>query len=217
MSLTVDVISDVVCPWCYIGKVKLQTALELFRKAHPNDEPPTVRWHPFQLNPDLAAAGVDRSEYVSKKFGDRAATVYDRVKNVGLDVGIEFAFDKIQRQPNTRKAHSLIAACAGDSLLQERMVQTLFDAYFINACDLTSDAVLEELAMSAGLDAQLISHALHSAEAVLEIEQADTQAREMGVQGVPFFVFNGRLAVSGAQPPETLVQAMKEAITAAQE
>jgi predicted DsbA family dithiol-disulfide isomerase len=211
MSLTVDVISDVVCPWCYVGKVKLLAAIELFKKANPNDEPPVVRWHPFQLNPDLAATGVERAEYVSKKFGDRAASVYERVKNVGLDVGIEFAFDKIQRQPNTRKAHSLIAACAQDPALQERMVQTLFDAYFINACDLTSDKVLEELALTAGLDGASITHALNSAEAVIEIEQADTQAREMGVQGVPFFVFNGRLAVSGAQQPETLVQAMQEA------
>lgn len=211
MSLTVDVISDVVCPWCYIGKVKLQNAIELFKKANPNLEAPIVRWHPFQLNPDLAASGVERSEYVSKKFGDRAESVYERVKNVGLDVGIEFAFDKIQRQPNTRKAHSLINACAKDPALQERMVQTLFDAYFINASDLTSDAVLEELAKEAGLDDHSITHALKSAEAVLEIERADTQAREMGVQGVPFFVFNGRLAVSGAQPPETLVQAMHEA------
>jgi predicted DsbA family dithiol-disulfide isomerase len=210
MSLTVDVISDVVCPWCYIGKVKLQAALDQFKKENPGSQAPTVRWHPFQLNPDLQAEGVERALYVSQKFGDRAATVYDRVKGVGLEVGIEFAFDKIKRQPNTRKAHSLIAACEGTHL-QELMVQALFDAYFIQAQDLTNDRVLEQIATQVGLDHQLIQEALHSPEAVLRIEEADVQARQMGVQGVPFFVFNGKLAVSGAQSPETLVQAMEQA------
>ncbi len=211
MSLTVDVISDVVCPWCYIGKVRLQAALDQFKKENPDSEAPTVRWHPFQLNPDLQAEGVERAEYVSRKFGDRAATVYDRVKGVGLEVGIEFAFDQIKRQPNTRKAHSLIAACEGTHL-QELMVQALFDAYFIQAQDLTNDLVLEQIAMQVGLDQQRTQEALHSPEAVLRIEEADVQARQMGVQGVPFFVFNGKLAVSGAQSPETLVQAMEQAM-----
>ena len=210
MSLTVDVISDVVCPWCYIGKVKLQTAIEQFTKDNPTELAPTVRWHPFQLNPDLDANGVERAQYVSQKFGDRAASVYDRVKGVGLELGIEFAFDKIKRQPNTRKAHSLIAACEGTEL-QEKMVQALFDAYFIQALDLTSDAVLEAIAVEVGLDQQATQDALYSSQALQRVQAADTQAREMGVQGVPFFVFNGRLAVSGAQAPETLVEAMKEA------
>ena len=211
MSLTIDVISDVVCPWCYIGKVKLESALKEFKSANPGAQEPIVRWHPFQLNPTLDPAGMDRALYVSQKFGDRASNVYDRVKGVGLEVGIEFAFDKIQRQPNTRKAHSLIAACEG-SALQEKMVQTLFDAYFIQSKDLTSDAVLEQIATDVGLDAHKIQEALYSAQAVQRIEVADTQAREMGVQGVPFFVFNGRLAVSGAQSPQTLVEAMQESI-----
>ena len=120
------------------------------------------------------------------------------------------AFDKIQRQPNTRKAHSLIAACE-EAPLQERMVQALFDAYFIQARDLTDDAVLEQIAAEIGLPEQLINDALHSPESISRIQRADIQAREMGVQGVPFFVFNGRLAVSGAQASDTLLQAMQEA------
>ena len=99
MSLTVDVISDVVCPWCYVGKVKLETAIKLFKEANPGVEEPQVRWHPFQLNPDLDLAGIDRADYVRKKFGDRATSVYDRVKGVGSEVGIEFAFDKIKGSP----------------------------------------------------------------------------------------------------------------------
>ena len=176
MSLTIDVISDVVCPWCYIGKVKLESALKEFKSANPGAQEPIVRWHPFQLNPTLDPVGMDRALYVSQKFGDRASNVYDRVKGVGLEVGIEFAFDKIQRQPNTRKAHSLIAACEG-SALQEKMVQTLFDAYFIQSKDLTSDAVLEQIATDVGLDAHKIQEALYSAQAVQRIEVADTQAR----------------------------------------
>lgn len=210
MSLTVDVISDVVCPWCYVGKVKLETAVKLFKEANPGVEEPQVRWHPFQLNPDLDLAGIDRADYVRKKFGDRATSVYDRVKGVGSEVGIEFAFDKIKRQPNTRKAHSLIAACEGSDL-QAKMVQTLFDAYFIQARDLTDDEVLAQLASDVGLDAKTTKDALYSPDAFRRIQQADTQAREMGVEGVPFFVFNGKLAVSGAQAPETLVRAMQEA------
>jgi len=211
MSLTVDVISDVVCPWCYIGKVKLNTAIELYKKANPDAGEPLVRWHPFQLNPDLDPAGIDRAEYVSKKFGERAGSVYDRVKGVGLEIGIEFAFDKIKRQPNTLKAHSLIAACEGTDL-QEKMVQKLFDAYFIQTLDLTDDAVLERLAIEVGLDAKLARDALFSPQASNRIQQADAQARNMGVEGVPFFVFNSKLAVSGAQSPETLVDAMQEAL-----
>jgi predicted DsbA family dithiol-disulfide isomerase len=207
MSLTIDVISDVVCPWCYVGKKKLQTAIDLYKSQHPDAEIPLVRWHAFQLNPGLDESGMDRAEYVLNKFGSRASTVYDRVKNAGLEEGIEFAFDKIQRQPNTRKAHSLIAACERPEL-QEKMVQLLFDAYFILGMDLTDDKVLSSIAQDAGLDQALIEKALHSAQAIQAIEQADQYARSIGVQGVPFFVFNQKVAVSGAQGPETLVGAM---------
>ena len=210
MAFTIDVISDVVCPWCYIGKKKLQSAIEMFRENHPDEAPPLVRWHAFQLNPDLDPKGIDRAHYVQQKFGDRASTIYDRVKNAGIEVGIDFAFDKIQRQPNTRKAHCLIAACE-ETHLQEKMVQTLFDAYFINSLDLTDDAVLKDLALNAGLSEEATELALHSEQAILAIEEADQNARAMGVQGVPFFVFNGKIAVSGAQSPETLVGAMDEA------
>jgi predicted DsbA family dithiol-disulfide isomerase len=215
MSLTIDVISDVVCPWCYIGKKKLEAALQMFSQNHPNEPAPQVRWHPFQLNPDLDPKGMDRAQYVRDKFGDRGTSVYERVKEVGQEVGIDFAFDQIKRQPNTRKAHSLIGACH-DLPMQHRMVQILFDAYFIEAQDLTSDQVLSSLARLAGLDQASIDQALFSSEAIARIDQADQHARSLGVQGVPFFVFNSQLAVSGAQAPETLLGAMSQAISQSQ-
>lgn len=207
MAITVDVISDVVCPWCYIGHKKLHTALEQFEREHPELGQPVVRWHPFQLNPNLPSQGIDRAQYLSEKFGDRAPQVYDRVSAVGREVGIEFAFNAIQRQPNTRKAHSLIAACAAPEL-QDAMVQALFVAYFIDAEDLTQDDVLRRVALRVGLEEQAIESALNGANALERIESADQRARDMGVQGVPFFVFNERVALSGAQSPETIVKAM---------
>ena len=108
-TLTIDVVSDVVCPWCYVGKRRLEGALEMLAKEHP-DVVPEVRWHAFQLNPDLQPEGIERSEYVRNKFGDRADSIYERVSGVGHDVGIAFKFDQIKRQPNTIQAHSLIAA-----------------------------------------------------------------------------------------------------------
>ena len=99
-TLTIDVVSDVVCPWCYVGKRRLEGALEMLAKEHP-DVVPEVRWHAFQLNPEMQPEGIERSEYVKNKFGDRADSIYERVSGVGEDVGIAFKFDQIKRQPNT--------------------------------------------------------------------------------------------------------------------
>ncbi len=209
-ALTIDIISDVVCPWCYIGKRRIEGALALYAQRHPDRPQPEVRWHPFQLNPDMAPEGVSRQEYVQRKFGARADTVYDRVKAVGASLDIPFAFDKIARQPNTRAAHSLIALAAPGAQ-QEAVVQTLFDAYFIEGQDLTQTAVLVELAERAGLDRGQAQAALADAGFVAQISEADQQARAMSVQGVPFFVFNGRVGVSGAHESEDLLRAMERA------
>lgn len=209
-ALTIDIISDVVCPWCYIGKRRIEGALALYAKQHPDRPQPEVRWHPFQLNPDMAPEGMSRREYVQRKFGERAATVYDRVKAVGASLSIPFQFDAIARQPNTRAAHSLIAL-AEPGAQQEAMVQTLFDAYFLEGQDLTQASVLLALAARAGLDTAQAEAVLEDETAISQITQADAQARAMGVQGVPFFIFNGRVGVSGAHESQDLLRAMESA------
>lgn len=208
--LTIDIISDVVCPWCYIGKRRIEGALALYARQHPDRPQPLVRWHPFQLNPDMAPEGVSREAYVQRKFGARADTIYDRVKAVGASLDIPFAFDRIARQPNTLAAHSLIAL-AEPGPQQDAVVQTLFDAYFIEGQDLTQPAVLEALAERAGLDPTQAQTALADEALMSQISEADQQARGMGVQGVPFFIFNGRVGVSGAHESEELLRAMESA------
>jgi predicted DsbA family dithiol-disulfide isomerase len=207
VALQVDVISDVVCPWCYIGKRRLARALELYREQNPQAPSPVVNWHPFQLNPDLPEGGLDRAEYLRRKFGGRADEIYAHITAVGKTVGISFAFDKLVRQPNTLAAHSLIGHAA-EAGLQDALVEALFRAYFIEGEDLTSAETLSRIAGTAGLEPAGIAACLASAEAREGIRSADLRARELGVEGVPFFVINQRYAVSGAQEPEVLFAAM---------
>jgi len=211
MVLSIDIISDVVCPWCFIGKRRLESALRLYRERNPGSPEPKVTWHPFQLNPDLPAEGVDRDEYVKRKFGaDRAGQVYGRITAVGKQVGIPFDFTKLTRQPNTLAAHSLIAL-AIDSGQQDAMVEALFRAFFLEGKDLTSADTLADVAAGAGLDPGEVKAFLASENARAHIEAEDKQARKIGVEGVPFFIFNKRIAVSGAQDPGVLLDAMLEA------
>jgi predicted DsbA family dithiol-disulfide isomerase len=200
---TFEVVSDLVCPWCYIGKRRLEAALQRL----PAGTEVAVSWHPFQLNPDMPEAGVDRGEYLERKFGGRSAEIYARVRAEGAAVGIPFAFDKVTRQPNTLVAHSLIALAA-DAGLQDAVVEALFNAYFIDGRDLTSSQVLTEIACGAGLAKAEVDACLASAQAREHMKAEDDQARRIGVSGVPFFILNRRYAVSGAQDPEVLLDAM---------
>lgn len=207
--LTIDVISDVVCPWCFIGKRRLEAALKLYAEKHPDAPAPQVTWHPFQLNPDLPPEGISRQDYIAKKFGPGGAQKYERVAAVGESVGIPFAFDKIQRQPNTLAAHSLIGM-AEPGPAQDKVKETLLNAYFIEAADLTDDDVLLDLAERAGLDRDEAAAQLADPRAREAVNAADEQARRMGVEGVPFFVFNKRVGLSGAHEPETLLDAIEQ-------
>jgi predicted DsbA family dithiol-disulfide isomerase len=212
--LNIDIISDVVCPWCYIGKRRIETALELYARENPEAEKPTVTWRPFQLNPDMPAAGMSRQEYVTRKFGaSRAKDIYARVTGVGAGVGIAFAFDKIARQPNTLAAHSLIGL-AGSAGLQDQVKEALLHAYFIDGVDLTKTENLVAIATAAGLDKSAVEQCLADPRSRQKVEEEDQRARAIGVQGVPFFIFNGKVAVSGAQEPMALLDAMRQAETA---
>ncbi len=207
----IDVISDVVCPWCYIGQRRLAAALSRLPEDDAARRAP-VRWHPFQLNPDLPQAGISRKTYVEDKFGgpERAAQIYARVSAAGASVGIAFAFDRIEIQPNTRDAHRLIAwaQARGDA---SDLVERLFHAYFIDGRALGDHAVLAAIAGEAGLPSDEARRLLDSGEGMDAIALMDRRAREIGVQGVPFFIFNQHVAVSGAQEPETLLDAIAQA------
>ena len=209
--LFVDVVSDVVCPWCYIGKRKLETALARLR-ADEAGLAPTVRWHPFELNPDLPAEGVPRAEYLEKKFGGkaRAAEIYARVRAVGAEVGIAFDFDRITRQPNTRDAHRLIAWAQqrGDA---GALVERLFRAYFIEGRWIGERNELAALAADSGLPGDEAQAMLASDAYRAEVEAEYREAQEAGITGVPFFIFNGRTAVSGAHDPDVLLEAIAAA------
>ncbi|MCU0869151.1 MAG: DsbA family oxidoreductase [Burkholderiales bacterium] len=218
MPLTIDVISDVVCPWCWIGKRRLDAALAQWN-ATASDGPAVVRWHPFQLAPDLPRGGTDRRAYLEAKFGgpERTREIYARVEAAGREVGLPFAFDRIARQPNTRQAHRLLAWAATQSATdrvpaaQHALAEALFGGWFVDGADYSDDAALARQAAAAGLDGD-------AAAAFLATDQLDDvvadgldAAHRIGVSGVPFFIFDGRLAVSGAQPSDVLVDAMRQA------
>ena len=210
MAFQIDVISDVVCPWCFIGKRNLERALETWREKHP-DESPTVRWHPFQLNPQLPDGGVPRKQYLENKFGgpERAKEIYARVITAGKRAGIDFAFDAIQVQPNTVDAHRLMHYAA-ERGRQDEMAEAIFRRYFLEGADLSNKQTLGDIAQQAGMVRdEAIAYLASEADREL-IEEQDRRARAIGVEGVPFFIFNQRLALSGAQPPEVIVEAMEK-------
>jgi predicted DsbA family dithiol-disulfide isomerase len=218
--LNIDIISDVVCPWCYIGKRQIEAALALYAQQHPGADRPRLTWRPFQLNPQLPAVGVSREQYVVQKFGAaRAKDIYARVAAVGAEYGIPFAFDKITRQPNTVAVHSLIALAGAPGLqpdgLQDGVKEAFLRAYFLDGVDLTQTENLVAVAVAAGLDRAKVEQCLADPQSRAAVEQEDRRARAIGVEGVPFFIFNGKLAVSGAQGPDSLLAAMRQADTKA--
>jgi predicted DsbA family dithiol-disulfide isomerase len=210
-SLKIDVVSDIVCPWCFIGKRKLEVALAQLDKSEPalGIE---VRWHPFQLNPDLPADGISRASYVERKFGgaERAAQVYARVTDAGEAVGIPFRFDRIERQPNTLDGHRLIA-WAQRQRDATPLVERLFSAFFLEGRPMDDRDELARVAAESGWSredalAMLDSRAMHE-----EVQSESREALDVGIQGVPFFIFNGSIAVSGAQDPARLLEAVAAA------
>jgi predicted DsbA family dithiol-disulfide isomerase len=210
--MQIDIISDVVCPWCFIGKRHLESALLTFGDEHPDAAAPKVMWHPFQLNPHLPVAGIPRAEYTAAKFGgtERAHQIYSRVARAGANAGIEFRFGEISVQPNTVDAHQLVLLAAAFDV-QDGVVESLFAGFFLEGRDLSNRQTLVELAERGGLSREEGERCLANRELREQIVEQDAHARSLGVEGVPFFVFNQKLTVSGAQPPDVLVDAMKQA------
>jgi predicted DsbA family dithiol-disulfide isomerase len=202
--LTIDVISDVICPWCFIGKRRLEKAL-IGRST-------AVRWHPFQLNPDMPREGIDRKSYRIRKFGswERSQELDTQVAAAGQGEGIAFNFDRMARTPNTLDAHRVIWL-AGESGVQDAVVETLFHAYFTEGRDLSDRATLADVAAGAGLDQAEVDDLLAGDGGLDAVRAGEEEARRLGVAGVPFFVVNRRFTLSGAQPPELFRQAFEKA------
>jgi predicted DsbA family dithiol-disulfide isomerase len=196
--LAITVYSDVICPWCYVGKRRLEAALAA--PGVPREIEFT--WLPFELNPDMPAEGITREEYRARKFGpDRAAELDRNMAATGREVGIDFAFDRMQVTPNTRLAHRLIWE-AGRQGRQSEVVNRLFKAYFEDALDIGRPDVLAKLADEIGLDPTGVAQALSSQESLDTVIELEERGRGMGIEGVPFFIVLGKYGVSGAQPPE---------------
>jgi predicted DsbA family dithiol-disulfide isomerase len=200
--LLIEIASDVVCPWCYIGKRRLEKALELLK----GEVDARIEWLPFQLNPGMPSDGMARAEYRRQKFGsvEKGKMLDARVAQEGAGEGIAFAFDRMQRTPNTIAAHKLI------DLAQKQgkgnaVVDALFRAYFEEAKDIGDEAVLKEIAAAAGVTGW---PEVKNAD---EVKEKEERVRDLGISGVPTFIFNRESGLSGAYPPDQLAQAIREA------
>lgn len=201
-----DIFSDPVCPWCYIGKANLDRALEA-RADHPFE----IEWHPFQLNPDMLPEGVDRRSYLEAKFGgkDRAVQIYARVEEAARNSGLEIDFARIPRVPNTRNAHRLIH-WAGQEGRQSVVVSALFRAYWREGRDIGDTKTLADIAAESGLDRDVIARLLATDADLDAITARDAHARERGINAVPTFVVANQYVLSGAQPPALWGQVIDE-------
>ena len=206
--MLIDIVSDAVCPWCYVGKRRLEAALA----ARP-ELSVEIHWHAFQLNPGMPEEGMDRESYLTSKFGSaaRAATIYNDIEQAGAQEGIAFAFDSIRRTPNTIKAHRLILLAANHDL-QDAVVELLFRHYFTQGADIGDTEKLIAIAAEAGIEAGLAGDYLNSDEGIEEVTSEDRQMRHIGVTGVPCFIIDKRFAISGAQTPEVFQRIFDTAI-----
>lgn len=205
----IDVISDVICPWCYIGKRHLERALDLLEKQHLRF---TVAWHPFQLNPDMPREGADRAQYRIAKFGsaERSRQMDERITETAATVGLEFHLDRLTRTPNTLDAHRVIKL-AGQKGVQDGVVEALFEGYFCNGADIGNAEVLADLGAGGGLQRDEIVALLAGDAGLREVAAADQMARNAGIQGVPSFALQGHVLFSGAVPAEEMADAFRRA------
>ena len=199
--MIIDIISDTICPWCFIGKRRLERALSL---AGPTDV--GVVWHPFQLNPDMPVEGMERGVYLRLKFGDeRGSGAYERIAEAGAGEGIDFNFAGIRRTPNTLASHRLVRY-AGTLGLQNAVVEGLFNAYFSDGRDVGDGLVLLDVGTAAGLERGALADYLESDAGLAEVAEEDANARRIGVQGVPCFILGRKYVISGAQSPDVFLQ-----------
>lgn len=209
-TIKIDIVSDVVCPWCYLGKARLEAAL-----GQMKDVAAEINWRPYQLDPTIPRGGVDRKKYMEAKFGTgpRLGEVHKQLEGFGREVGIRYEFDAIKVAPNTMDAHRLIrwAAQAGPGI-QGKVVDRLFKLYFTEGADIGNQAVLIKAGADSGMDKAIIEALLPTdAEEAGVIGEIAT-SKKLGITGVPCFIFNQKYAVSGAQTPDILIEAIQGAM-----
>jgi predicted DsbA family dithiol-disulfide isomerase len=211
--MQIDVVSDTVCPWCFIGKHRLGRAL-----AMRPDVPVQVFWRPYQLDPTIPREGVDRRAYLKAKFGDspRTTAMGEAIRSEGAGEGIAFAFDRIAKSPNTLDSHRLIR-WAGSAGVQDEVVEGLFKAYFVEGRDIGDVGVLAAVAAEAGMDAGLVAELLARDSDYSLVEREAGMANQMGISGVPTFIFDSKFMISGAREPEILVKIIDRAVQASLE
>ena len=209
--MDIEIIFDTVCPWCYIGKRRLDQALAL--RPHLQV---TTRWRPFLLNPELPPDGVDRTAYLVKKFGSetRVRRIYGAIGEAGQSVAIDFAFDRIQKTPNSVDSHRLVKFAQRHGLAAE-MVEALFVSFFIEGRDIGETEVLLDIAADQGLDRAEVARHLASDADIDAVAQDNARAHRLGVNGVPSYVFGGPMIISGAQEPQILARMLDAAAAAA--
>jgi len=206
--MQIEIYSDVVCPWCFIGKRRLEQALETAGYAQQTH----IAWRPFQLNPTMPKEGMDRRVYLDAKFGGTEArrAIEERVAKAGEADGIVFAFDRIERTPNTFDAHRLIWF-AEQQGCQDEVVEALFHSYFTKGREIGNLDSLAEIAADCGLNRVEVERFLSSDRAIQEVHAEEATGYRLGIRGVPYFVLNGSMSISGAQPPDIFVSTLQQA------
>lgn len=201
MTLNINIFSDLICPWCFIGKRRLSKAISLLNEKYEVN----IAWYPFQLNPQMPPKGIDRKVYRTAKFGSLSKSLELDVKVVeaGAEEGIHFAFERIQRTPNTFDGHRLIWL-AGREGIQDDLVEALFQSYFTQGEDISDRSILIEIAQRTGLSAARVENFFYSGEGVEEVRQEEKKARQLEIGSVPFFVVN-KFGLSGAQLPDVFI------------
>lgn len=206
--IQIDIVSDVMCPWCFIGKRNLEAATAMLK-----DVDLTINWRPYQLDPTLPPEGKDRLAYVTEKFGsaERSAMLHERVEQAGRDAGIEFDFAAIAVSPNTLDAHRLIRWAGGQGAeTQNKVVTRLFELFFTEGVNIGDHAVLSKVAREAGMDGALVEELLASDADKDAVRREIAVAQQRGVTGVPCFILEGRHALMGAQPPQVIADAIRQ-------
>ena len=202
-KLKIEIFADIICPWCYIGKKRLENAL-----AERPDIEVTIEWKGFLLNPSIPQYGIDRKQYLLTKFGHAASSVYSRIEQAGKLSGIDFDFDAIERTPDSRSVHELIIAAGSEGY---RLSEMFYQAYFLDGKDISNSDIQEEILESSNLSQISDLKKITEAKKLLALDFS--QANYLGIDGVPFFVFNSLISLAGAHPEHILLTAIDTAVT----